>query len=223
MINVYSQMYQNKKIIQWGYEKLLRCSLGSTAKFIQENKWGMVTGIDIDEYAIHYAKQTYPNVSFSQCSVNKVTEVFLHDQFDLTYMFSAFFSFKAQRDSLKALAPISKTGGKLVIFDYSTTNGYQGIHPFPSNNIKPFTPINLKTIPSMLFSAEWQLDQVVDLSDHFLRWYQTILNHLARSKKQLISQFNQAAFDKVYNRFQTLAQLLENKLLGGVIVYATKI
>ena len=100
---------------------------------------------------------------------------------------------------------------------------YQSTHPFPSNNNKPFVPINLKAMPNILSLAGWQLNQVVDLADHFLRWYQTILNHLARNKTQLIRQFSQTAFDKVHSRFQTLAQLLKDKILGGAIVYATKI
>lgn len=199
------------------------CGLGGTASFVQKNNWGMVTGIDIDGQVIYYAKQAYPKVNFHQCGVDNVAGKFPPHQFDLIYIFSAFFSFKAQQESLKALASITKDGGKLALFDYSSMSDYQSTHPFPSNNNKPFAPLNIKAMPNMLSLAGWQLDQVVDLTDHFLRWYQTILDHLARNKTQLIHQFSQTTFDKVHSRFQTLAQLLKDKILGGTIVYATKI
>lgn len=208
----------NQKILDIG------CGLGGTAHIVQKQGWGSVVGIDIDEHAIQYAKENYPEISFYHCDVNNVSKLFSYHQYDIAYIFSAFYSFKSQQQSLEILANMTKENGKLVIFDYSSPSNFNEICPFLSGrNGKPFVPINIKNIRQLLYSTGWKLEETVDETDHFSGWYDSILSQLKQKETDLIAKFGQAAFNKIYHDFFNVFNMLQRKTLGGVIVYAEKI
>ncbi|MBX9666933.1 MAG: class I SAM-dependent methyltransferase [Candidatus Obscuribacterales bacterium] len=40
------------------------CGRGGTASYVHRKGWGQVTGIDIDQHSIDYAKERYPSLEF---------------------------------------------------------------------------------------------------------------------------------------------------------------
>lgn len=109
------------------------CGLGGTAHIVQKQGWGKVVGIDIDEHAIQYAKENYPEISFYHCDVTSTAKFFSTDQYDMTYLFSAFYCFESQQQSLEALASVTKEDGELVIFDYSSPGDFHEISLYCAN------------------------------------------------------------------------------------------
>lgn len=200
------------------------CGLGGTAKYIENNGWGKVTGIDIDNEVIHFALEQYPGIMFYQCDVENVNKLFQNMKFDILYAFNAFFCFTSQEKCLKILASVANEDATLVLFDYSTYGCYKNQNPFnnqPSTIKKCFRPIDMCTIDAMLIESGWKLKNRIDLSEKFLSWYLLFMEKMNQKKDELIYKFQEKTYYEVHESYSKLIALMEKKELGGTIIYAT--
>src|SRR5581483_8629926 len=92
------------------------CGLGGTANYIQDQGWGNVTAIDIAPDMIEYVQKTYPHLR-SFCSDVENLDTKISGQFDIIYMFNAFFCFPNQGNALDVLSRFAHNDTKLLIFD----------------------------------------------------------------------------------------------------------
>jgi cyclopropane fatty-acyl-phospholipid synthase-like methyltransferase len=205
------------------------CGLGGTAHYLDKHGWGKVSGIDVDEEVIQYARLHYPHVYFKNTDVLDVAKIFTAPKFDIIYSFNAFFCFSEQEKSLKAMAAVAKDNAELVIFDYSIPNDALTpiINPFidsyaKSLSSKVFSPLNLTQIGKLLDRSGWQLKQIIDLSDKFEAWYQRLVAEMNEQRKELIQLFGEVIFNDLYDGYNRLLELIHEQKAGGAVVSAVR-
>ncbi|HCU04919.1 MAG TPA: hypothetical protein DIC51_01155 [Coxiellaceae bacterium] len=199
------------------------CGLGGTAHFIQQNGWGQVTGLDIENNSIQDAKKHYPHMNFLTADVHQISEIF-KNTFDIICLFNAFYSFREQNKALSALAITAKPQANLAIFDYlDLCESYKNPLFCDGKDAMPFIPIRLDTIESMLFNAGWKLLDTLVINEQYKIWYTNLVMKLTSKKEEAIKQFGQAIYDQASDTYHKLLNAIIKKELGGVIIYATKL
>lgn len=201
------------------------CGLGGTAEYLRKNGWGNVVGVDIDSAAIEFIRKNYPQISAHVGDASKVDRLFSRGTFDTVFSLNAFFTFDDQETTLKALYQVCKTGGNLVLFDYSTSSDGQMIHPFINPRTKytmGFYPLHTKKIVTLLENTGWQHQQTVDLTPQYLRWYQELTSKMDAKKTDLVAEFGAETFDDLYEGYSLFLDQLNKGLLGGTVVLASK-
>lgn len=199
------------------------CGLGGTAHYLKKQGWSEVTGFDIDQQAIEYARQYYPDIDFYQSDVVKADQVLPTQYFILT-LFNVFYAFNDQDQALNNLYKITAPQGYLAIFDYADPcqNGRTPLYRQGDTNTTPFIPVKLDQIQTQLDSQGWQLLDKIDVTEHYIRWYTDLINRLYQHQPAILELFNQDAFDTALQTYQRLLKHLEANQLAGVIIYAQK-
>ena len=192
------------------------CGLGGTAKYIQDQGWGTVTGFDIESESIQYATQRYPSVNFHVADVEHVDKLFTNISFDVVCLFNSFYAFHDQNAALFALNKIAKTAADLVIFDYSVMTPQQ-------NNQMPFKPVIISDCQNLLTAAKWKLNEIINITDKYILWYEELINKLETNKMHVITKFGQDAYTAAYSTYSDIYNALLKERLGGVIIYAEKL
>ncbi len=188
------------------------CGLGGTAKFIQEHGWGQVTGVDIEEESIAYARKTYPGINFVVGDAATIDDV-LSNKFDLICIFGSFVLFADQLSALKALRKLAHAETQLMVFDYIDRGGY--VDPVP-----PFEQLHFPEFEEILKDSGWRLTSVENQDAEFEQWYMNLLNKIVAKENKIIKLFGKEAYDILYKRYSLLLQAMQDKKLGGGIVYA---
>ncbi len=197
------------------------CGLGGTARYIQQQGYQDVTAIDIDGRGINYAKKNYPLIKFFECDVVNAEKI-LMEKFNIIVLFSAFFCFKAQQESLSVMGNLAHPGADLMLFDYFALENYVDENPFSDDTSKPFYPIHRKTITDMLDASGWDLKNIIDLTEDFKIWYTQMICKLEAQKFSLIYRFEEGIFNTIYHRFKRLFSCIEQRKIGGVLIHAQK-
>src|SRR5690348_12741659 len=83
-----------KKKEQWLLD--VGCGLGGTAHYLQQQGYGQVLGIDIDESVLAHARQRYPECQFQLADAMKAADLKFQQRFEVIYFFSSFFSIPQQ-------------------------------------------------------------------------------------------------------------------------------
>lgn len=196
------------------------CGQGGTAHFIQQQKWGQVTGCDIEDSSIKYAQKQYPDIEFITADVIDVNQKLHGRQFDLMCLFNSFYAFPDQLAALKKLRILAKPQTDLIIFEYTdlvpTDNNPMVIKGDP---LKAFTPIRLDNIKQMAANAGWRCQEIVELNDEYLMWYKNLLANLHKQKENIIRNFTEQGYLKAVNRYNKIYKALKEKSLGGCIFY----
>lgn len=197
------------------------CGQGGTAHFIQQQGWGKVTGFDVEEASIQYAKNHYPDIEFMTADVLDVKEKFPKQQFDLICLFNSFYAFPDQLAALKSLKTLAKADTHLMIFDYTdlspTDNNPMVIKGDP---LRAFTPIRLDNIKQMALTAGWECQEIQELNDEYKKWYKSLLDNLHHQKENIIRDFTEQGYLKAVSRYEKLYDAFEKKSLGGCVFYA---
>lgn len=206
----------NRKLLDIG------CGLGGTANYINIKKWGNIKAIDIKKDLIDYAKTTYPNIEFYHCNAINCSNLFLKETFDVIYHFNSFYAIINQEKALNEYYKIATNETKLLIFDYMVKkiNNYKP--PF-QNDYEAFTPINYNIISKQLLNSGWNLEEFIDISENYIKWYKKLLSKIHTKKMDLIKKFGEKIYNQVLCNFTNLYNLLINNNLGGCIVYASKV
>jgi ubiquinone/menaquinone biosynthesis C-methylase UbiE len=197
------------------------CGLGGTAKYVQEQNWGRVVGVDIEAEAIKYAKKTYPEVEFHVADVVKVHEV-LQQKFDLIYICGSFLCFPNQPGALQSLRKVAKDNAKLILFDLvDRSNGTS-----PLINTKGNRVVNANSIQkmeSMMENAGWKLLAYEDLSSKTANWYKNLLDKIRAKKQEIITKFGQYEYDSVLTRYTEWHKEIDEGRIGCGIYHAEAI
>jgi len=197
------------------------CGLGGTACAFQDSGFD-VNGIDSDAAAIEHAKKHYPHIPFIEGDILKIAEIFPKKHFSLIYLFNVFYALKErQRESLHHLAKIAKPGAILVIFDYTHRN-LDKPHGLIDLAGTPMAPIVPGLLHKWLEETGWEIVEETDLSPQFKQWYSDFLIKFENKREELLQQFTQEAFDKVYDTFSQLLKQLNAEIIGGTAVYARR-
>lgn len=201
------------------------CGLGGTANYIHEQSWGNVTGFDVENESIQYAVEHYPAVTFHTADVCHINELFIHKAFDIICLFNSFYAFNNQTAALKALNAIAKTTTQLVIFDYSVAslNGSNVFFREGSENQTPFKPVVINNIKATLKATQWQLNELINITDKYIHWYEELINKLENNKDYIMTEFGKDAYTKALATYSDIYNALTKAELGGVIVYVEKL
>jgi hypothetical protein len=135
-------------------------------------------------------------------------------------MFNVFYAFPEQKESLKKLAEIAKPEAILTIFDYTQNN--KNRVELKDFSDKPMNLIYLNDLTSWLMETGWNLIEVTDISNKYRDWYANFLKNLEDNKTSLLEEFTEDAFDKVNLTFSFLLKKIQDKEIGGSIIYAKR-
>jgi len=194
------------------------CGLGGTAHYIQSHGWGQVTGFDVDDRAIVYAKQKYPNVEFLVADAAKILK---GRTFDMLCIINAFVCFPQQLAVLKALNHLAHDNTELVIFEY-TDLAPKGHNPLVRAGQNPFLPIRLNEFDSMLHPSGWKILESICLNDAFERWYADFLMHVENKRAEIDGRFGKGHADYAKERYGAIYNGFKDKLLGGCLLLLGK-
>lgn len=209
------------------------CGLGGTANYIQEQKWGTVTAFDIEQDAIKHAKETYPNIDFYISDVANIHNIIPSPlKFEVICLFNSFYAFPDQKLALESLRQVAKKNSQLAIFDYSDPCAGDKKTPLlrvgdedlaPSIPIRaPFIPIRPSDIEKTLVDSGWIMKELVDISEKYQVWYDTLVSSLETKKNEVIKSYGEEAYIRAYATYTEMQKAIKNNVLGGVIVYAEK-
>ena len=198
------------------------CGLGGTANYLYQNGFGNVIGIDIDTDLINYALKKYTDISFVNCDVMESPK-FLKQSFQLMICMNAFFCFKDQKESLKQLLKLADQNCELIIFDYSQFDSDLIESPFYwSKTASRFCPIHLDKFKKTLAESGWHYQSSIDITAQFEVWYQALLHQFEIKKQDMMTHFDHDLVNKMYDGYCQLLQLIRDKKVGGIVVYATR-
>jgi len=193
------------------------CGLGGTAHYIQKHEWGLVTGFDIDEKAIQYAKAKYPNEIFFIADVSNISSHIKFPDFDLICIMNAFFCFPDQLNCLKELRKLAKPSTKLVIFEYTDLIRSDNFLANREKNIS-FNPIKPNEIDALVNEAGWETTTYVSLDKTFETWYENLLKKIESKKSEIDKRFGKNAANYAWEKYNLMYRRLKNKSIGGCLI-----
>jgi ubiquinone/menaquinone biosynthesis C-methylase UbiE len=197
------------------------CGFGGTADYIRKNGWGKVTGFDIEEESIHYAKTTYPQVQFFTADVATVSNTIRNLNFDLICIVNSFVCFPNQLQALKELRKLAKSTTNLLIFDYTNliTN-----NPLTGNgqNVS-FLPIQPNEIGSLCNEAGWEITNYVTLNEQFEVWYKHFLDRIESKRNEIDERFGKNATNYTRGKYDLIYYAIKNKWIGGCLIILSPI
>lgn len=195
------------------------CGLGGTADWIRERGWTQVVGVDRDAEAIRHAQQRYPSVAFHSCDVQALPQAGL-GSFDLICLFNSFYAFADQEGALENLRGVARPGARLRLFDYAQP----APGPLPDALGEEIgTPIALDAIAGQLAHAGWQQQAVVDLTERYIGWYQTLLDKLAAARTGTTADHGAQWYQYFARWYGALHQALISGQLRGVLIGAVAV
>lgn len=195
------------------------CGQGGTANFIQNHGWGKVTGIDIDEPSIQYAKEKYKKINFYAADVLDASSVLKNSKFDIICLYNSFYAFPEQEQALSVLRKLAHEKTTLMIFDY--TDLCENNNPFTNveNKNSVTIPIRKCALENMLIKSSWELKDEVDISNNYKRWYLDLINKIKANKNKIIADFGVDYYSKAESRYTTIYNQLISGNIGGSIFY----
>ncbi|MGD9153428.1 MAG: methyltransferase domain-containing protein [Gammaproteobacteria bacterium] len=195
------------------------CGQGGTANFIQQHGWGKVTGIDIEEISINYARKTYLDVEFKTSDVIQVSSALKNRTFDIICLYNSFYAFANQEKALKTLNKLAHNKTKMVIYDYTDICNERNPFLDTKDSSMVSIPVKQKTLEIMLKNTGWILVETIDNSKNYVRWYATLLSKLKKNKMRVIHEFGKEKYLKTLRRYTEIYNYLVEGKLGGGIFY----
>ena len=166
------------------------CGFGGTLDYLKNKGFKHLYGIDIDKIAIDYAKQRYKDIQFNNIDALASSATFPKSTFELIWLLNSIYAIEDKNKLLSSLARIAKSGATLVIFDYSMAegDGVLSVHDFAG---KQMLPIKITDLLRNLDTNGWDIIEIDDLSEDFIKWYSAFLVKLRSKKDLLISRFSE--------------------------------
>lgn len=193
--------------------------LGGTANDIYHLGLQNICGIDIDEAAISYSQVRYPHIKFIHANANAIANLFVQNEFSLITLFNVMYAIEDKPTLLNQIHAITKRGGILVLFDYTSK---KGAFPLKDFSGKTIYPLALDVLPDQLKSSGWEILEVTDLSSKYIEWYEHLLNKISQEHEMLAQDFSDEDIARVVVTFHTMLQWLKDSTLGGAVIYAQK-
>jgi SAM-dependent methyltransferase len=195
------------------------CGIGGTARYVQAQGWGNVTGVDIDPDNIAAATERHPGIEFL-CSDAAVLNQHVAPSFDVIYSLNAFFLFDDQPAALQAMRSVANSSARLAIFDYVDLGGYAQWQPHRK------TPglrraLQLDLTGDTLRENGWDVDEIVPAHAEYLRWYETLVHSIEAKHEAIVAQSSEGFFEYVRTRYTETRDDVQAGRLGGATIYAT--
>lgn len=207
--------YQKYEILDVG------CGTGGTAGYIYNKGWGNITGIDLDDSQIEYAKNKYPDIYFKSLDVMDLHKHF-KKHFNLILHFNSFYAFNNSNKAIESISKISSDDAIIVIFDYVDNNNYKN-NPIEINGEKILPDVfSLESIKSDLKNNNWNVKNLIKLDNEYIKWYKRLIKGIKNNKTEIINISSEQFFDYVLIHYTKLLNALEEGVLGGICVYAGK-
>lgn len=197
------------------------CGSGGTANAVREFGFPNVYGIDIDQAAIAYAKARYPQVQFTCGDASALHRYFDMEFFSLTYFFNVFYAIEDKLSVLKQIAAISKPRAVLAIFDIYLIEDTG--RPINDLDNLPIYLIRMEPLKRDLQLTGWEISEIVDVSDHCVRWYGDVLNKLSERYTELSMEFSQDELEIIRKTLDRLFQGLKSGSFGAAAIYAHRL
>ncbi|MBX9922836.1 MAG: class I SAM-dependent methyltransferase [Rhabdochlamydiaceae bacterium] len=178
-----------------------------------------VWGVDVDVFAVHYARKQYPSVGFLVQDALTIEERFEPSFFSFISMFNVLYAIPEKKELLESLFQIAKPEAILVLFDYTTQEEESQLVDLAG---KPIYPMQLDKIQQDLNCIGWNVLEVIDLSFQFVQWYEKLLGKLEREQEELLRTFSSQDIEKVRSTFVSILSQIEGKKMGGCVIYAQK-
>jgi phosphoethanolamine N-methyltransferase len=197
------------------------CGLGGTAHYIQQRGWGRVTGVDIEELSINYAKETYPTVEFHVADATKIDQVLPGRTFDVISLFSAILVLPDQLGTLKTARKMAHETSTLIIFDCpDLTEDGRNLLNRVGGDKSCFKLIRCDDFPKMLRQAGWRQTKFVDLRVECERWYHGLVANFEQKRQQIVARFGEEMYQAGYNRYNGFYNAMREGTMGCGIFYA---
>ena len=176
-------------------------------------------GIDIDAESINYATAKYSNVTFKSGDVLDLEEIFKF-KFDLIYLFNSLYAFTEQSKSLSVISNIAETKADLLIFEYLDLTG--NFKELTEPKVSYWTPIKTDILKENLSKLGWKEITFKDISLDYERWYKELCSKIKNLESMITERYGKEWFAFVYDFYLYVVTIIEQKILGGVIVHAKR-
>jgi len=195
------------------------CGRGGTARYVQDAGWGRVSGFDIEGESVRRALALHPDLSFATCDVLDVARHFTMP-FDVIYSFNAYYAFPDQPGALRALRSVAKPGTRLVIFDYVDRGDFAQSEFTRMDEAAHWHPIRLDSFSELLAETGWQEEEAHTLDAEYECWYAILVRRIEEKKEAIVNLAGQAAYAHTRLVYQSLLEAIQQKTLGGAVIYA---
>ena len=198
------------------------CGRGGTAAYMQRNRWGRVTGIDIEPRSIAHARNTHPQLRFSVCDIEDANER-LRPVYELVTLFDVLYALTDHARALAALASVSTPGATLAIFTYTDPGAYQASPLVDAE--RPFLPHPPKPaeIQSTLPATGWEVRRVESITAHYERWYATLVAKINAKRGAVEDLAGLDGYSHVHRLYSGLWERFRDGRLGGLIILAERV
>lgn len=199
----------------------LGCGFGGTAHYFHQKGFCNIQGVDLDNSSVDYAKHKYPTIPFFQADALEIDNVFAPGTFSFIILMNVAYAIKDKTKLFQKLSLLSKKGGLLIIFDYSTGNN-GNLVPVTDLANKPMYPIQTDTIQNILYETGWEILNMTDITTLYIGWYYKLLKNLISQEQELAKEFSTTDIKKVKDTFTFLHDQLVSTNMGGTIILAKK-
>lgn len=215
LILSYISKNPNQKILD------VACGMGGSADYFHKKGYGCVTGFDIDENAINYAKQKYRDINFFIADALHVSNYLGGDKFDIICIINSLVCFRNQLLTLRELKKFAHSETQLVIYDFSDPTSEDTSNPLTGQGKSiTFLPIRTNKLPQMLHQAGWKIKNTVNLDREFIGWYKKFLARIDSKEQEIDAKFGKNATKYVKGKYNLIYYGLQNGWLGGLLVIA---
>lgn len=197
------------------------CGIGGTARYVSDQGWGSVVGVDIDPANVELAQKRHPGLEFV-CSDAAALEGRVRGRFDVVYCLNAFFLFRDQPAALKAMRAVASPGADLAIFDYIDPGGYAAWEP-KRKRLGLRHPLSVEKLVPVLSESGWALERVVSMDGEYLRWYEALVRRIVTLRKDIVAASCNDFYEFVLSIYTEMRDDIECGRLGGATVYATAV
>jgi ubiquinone/menaquinone biosynthesis C-methylase UbiE len=217
VISVNSQLFKGNSLeIGGGY--------GGIANFLKiHHNYAKIQAIDLDEEAVKYAQENYPDIAFKAADATKLTNIFENDYFDFAYMFDVAHGIVDKLSLLQRIKHVSKQDALLAIIDYNSKDE-QAPEKVSTSSGQTVYPLNLKKLIPLMEYIGWEILETADITDSYKTWYSSILEKINSSKNDLLSSgYSEAEIKLIQDKFNSLLTMINEGKLGGIIIIARKL
>lgn len=216
---VLERLLQIAREVRGGKALDIGSGFGGTADDIYHFGFHDIYGIDIDKAAIAYSQARYPHITFIQADAKEIATVFSPNLFSLVSLFNVCYAIENKQALLEQTYAVTRPGGILVLFDYTSKEGTLPLKDFAGKEMHPMV---LSSLQKQLASSSWNILEMTDLSHEYIEWYEQFLDKLSAEHAVLSKEFSEEDIMRVTAMFATMLEWLKGGSLGGAVIYAQK-
>jgi len=195
------------------------CGRGGTAHYLESHGWGSVVGVDIDAENITSARDGYPAQMFLCADVGRLA-VAWPGRADVICLFTAFYAFSDQPRALEQMRDVAAEDATLVIVDYTWPLFDARSVALAAKRSGSWQPLRLERLPALLGEAGWRLDDTVDMTENFARWYGDLAHRILSAEHAIVAHAGRPWYEFAATWYDELARACRDGVVGGAAIYA---